>query len=428
MALPVPPDYTSSIPNNPFYSPLQWYVDGPYSPLIVGAGLSVDTEGVLTSTGGGGAGVSSISVGAGLSTNSSTGNVTITNTGVTSLVAGNGINLSGPIGAVTISATTLGTVTSINTGPGLVGGPIAASGTISLATSGVTSGTYTNPTIVVDGYGRITNASNNTVVNAINVTAPLTITGTTNPTLGVALATTTNTGVVRLSNAVNDPASVCAATTAAVKTAYDIATQAIPKTCITGKGALITGTAPSTPVALPVGADGYVLTSCAACATGLYWNAAGTPPVSTPNYGEFINTASQPLGAVNVAQPMTFNTTGITNNFSVVLGSRITAAVTGVYNLQFSAQLLVTTGGGGTAEIWLRKNGLDVADSNTQFAVKNTNEAEFAALNYLVQLNAGQYVELMWSADDIHLQLASVPGVAGPSVPSLIATIVPVGA
>jgi hypothetical protein len=34
----------------------------------------------------------------------------------------------------------------------------------------------------------------------------------------------------------------------------------------------------------------------------------------------------------------------------------------------------------------------------------------------------------MWSADDIHLQLAALPGVAGPAVPSLIATIVPVGA
>jgi hypothetical protein len=160
----------------------------------------------------------------------------------------------------------------------------------------------------------------------------------------------------------------------------------------------------------------------------MYWASTTLPPFGSPNYGEFINTASQPLGAVNVAQPMTFNSTGIANNFSVVSGSQITAAATGVYNLQFSAQLLVTTGGGGTAEIWLRKNGVDVPNSNTKFAVKNTNEAEFAALNYLVQLNAGQYVELMWSADDIHLQLAALPGNAGPAVPSLIATIVPVGA
>ena len=60
-----------------------------------------------------------------------------------------------------------GTVTSVNTGPGLVGGPITTSGTISLDPSGVTAGTYGSTTAVgqfsVDNYGRITNASNQTI-------------------------------------------------------------------------------------------------------------------------------------------------------------------------------------------------------------------------------------------------------------------------
>jgi hypothetical protein len=430
MALPVPPDYTSSIPNNPFYYAQEYYVVGPYNPFIVGAGLSVDSAGTLTSVGSGG-GVNSLIAGTGITVDSPAGNVTISNTGVTSLTAGTGISLTSTTGDIAISVTGLtnGTVTRINTGAGLTGGPITGVGTICLAPSGVgPTATYTNPTITVDTYGRILNASSNPALTGISVTPPLTISGTTTPTLGVNQGTTTALGVVQLSSSLTDPGSLYAATTGAVKCAYDIATQAIPKSCVTGKGALVTGTAASTPVALPVGSDGYVLTACAACATGLYWGAVPTPPAVTPNYGEFINTLSQSLGAVNVAQPMTFNTTGITNNFSLVSGSQITAAVAGVYNLQFSAQLLVTTGGGGTAEIWLSVDGTDVPNSNTQFAVKNTNEAEFAALNYLVQLNAGQYVELMWSADDIHLQLAALPGVAGPAVPSIIATIVPVGA
>lgn len=430
MALPVPPDYTSSIPNNPFYSPLQWYVDGPYSPLIVGAGLSVDTEGVLTSTGGGGAGVSSINVGPGLSINSSTGNVTITNTGVTSLIAGNGINLSGPFGVVTISATTLGTVTGISTGPGLTGGPINSSGTISLAPSGATSGVYTNPTITVDNYGRITNASSNTVVNAINVTAPLTITGTTNPTLGVALATTTNTGVVQLSNAVNDPASTCAATTAAVKTAYDVAIQAIPKTCITGKGALITGSAANTPVALPVGANGFVLTADATTGTGLKWAPPGGTP-ATPNYGSFLSTQTQTIVTPGVPQPVTVDTEVAKNNFRVDNGSQFVATVPGTYNLQFSIQLFSNPGGGGDVEIWLNKGVNQVPNTNTRFHIKNTNEAEFAALNYVETLGAEEYLELYWSTADadnvLYAEGAPTP-LGGPAIPSVIITIVPVGA
>ena len=50
-----------------------------------------------------------------------------------------------------------GTVTSVATGTGLTGGPITSSGTISLATSGVTAGTYNS--VTVDAYGRVTSGS-----------------------------------------------------------------------------------------------------------------------------------------------------------------------------------------------------------------------------------------------------------------------------
>lgn len=69
-----------------------------------------------------------------------------------------------------------GTVTSVGTGAGLTGGPITASGTISLASSGVTAGSYgpssnvtgsndttmSVPYITVDTYGRVTAAYNKT--------------------------------------------------------------------------------------------------------------------------------------------------------------------------------------------------------------------------------------------------------------------------
>ncbi len=54
-----------------------------------------------------------------------------------------------------------GTVTQINTGQGLQGGPITTSGTIGLAPSGVTPNTYGSPTeipvLTIDATGRITN-------------------------------------------------------------------------------------------------------------------------------------------------------------------------------------------------------------------------------------------------------------------------------
>jgi hypothetical protein len=70
------------------------------------------------------------------------------------------VDTYGRITGVSSAANPQGTVTSIVAGTGLSGGTITGSGTISLPTTGVASGTYQG-SVTVDTLGRITAATNN---------------------------------------------------------------------------------------------------------------------------------------------------------------------------------------------------------------------------------------------------------------------------
>jgi hypothetical protein len=152
------------------------------------------------------------------------------------------------------------------------------------------------------------------------------------------------------------------------------------------------------------------------------------------NYGQWGSSETQ-SGSANTAYPMKLGTkyngsegVDIVNNASG-FPTRIKIANTGLYNIQFSAQLANSANTNITFDIWFAYTGSNMDDSNTQMDVnKSAGQLgrSVAAWNLLTPIVANDYVEIMWSCNAATGQLAAggpqtTP--TRPAIPSVIATI-----
>lgn len=147
-------------------------------------------------------------------------------------------------------------------------------------------------------------------------------------------------------------------------------------------------------------------------------------------YGAFQDSTTQTIASTTTAYVMTFNTTDYSSGISLATSSRMKVTYSGLYNLQFSAQLENSDTKIHKASIWFRKNGTDVPKSNTEFDVINSHGGAHgnvcAALNYFIDLAKDDYVEIAWSAASTQVSLAAIgtqTSPTRPSTPSVIATM-----
>lgn len=150
-------------------------------------------------------------------------------------------------------------------------------------------------------------------------------------------------------------------------------------------------------------------------------------------YGSFYSSTDQSDG-VNTPTLMYAENTADADGITMELGtsgkkSRMTFAHAGTYNIQFSAQLHNTGGGGSgnTVNIWFRLDGSNIANSDTKVTVPSNSPYVVAAWNFIVSVTAGQYVEMVFATDNANIIIEHEDATAiAPAIPSLILTAVQV--
>ena len=145
-------------------------------------------------------------------------------------------------------------------------------------------------------------------------------------------------------------------------------------------------------------------------------------------FGSFYQETTQSGFTQDTIYALSASSTADSIGITVVDGSKFTVSSGGTFNLQFSAQLQKIQGGTSeTITIWQRINGQDVPWSSTNITFANNNELSVAAWNFVSQLNAGDYMELMFSTTDTDIIVYGQPNTIAPirpGIPSLIVTVV----
>jgi hypothetical protein len=157
---------------------------------------------------------------------------------------------------------------------------------------------------------------------------------------------------------------------------------------------------------------------------------AGGQYLAAP-YGAFQDSTDQIAANTTTAYAVTFNKTDFSNTVFLSNNSRINVEYPGIYNLQFSIQFKNTTNDSQDVDVWFRKNGGNVPESNSRFALpprKSSGDPShlIAALNFFLELGQNDYVEIMWRVTNVGVSIEHYPTSTAPdrpAVPSAIATL-----
>ena len=152
-------------------------------------------------------------------------------------------------------------------------------------------------------------------------------------------------------------------------------------------------------------------------------------------YGAFQDSTDQSATTTSSEFLATYNTTDYSNGIYLSNSSRVNVRNYGIYAIQYSIQFKNTTNDGQDIDIWFKKNGTNIAASNTKFNIQARKSAGsdsyvVAVSTFMFELQAGDYVELAYRVSNTGVSIEYLPAVSAsgttpaiPATPSIILTV-----
>jgi hypothetical protein len=145
-------------------------------------------------------------------------------------------------------------------------------------------------------------------------------------------------------------------------------------------------------------------------------------------YGAWSDSTDQ-TGSITAGTAVTYNTQDVSDGITLASNSRVTVPNTGKYNLQFSLQFKNIENAQQEVVIWLKVNGLDLANSATIYTIPARKNASIfgynvGALTFLLDLTANDYVEVFWLPSIATLTMEHLPASVSPAYPAVPSAIV----
>lgn len=146
-------------------------------------------------------------------------------------------------------------------------------------------------------------------------------------------------------------------------------------------------------------------------------------------HGVFLSTETQTDGVAS-ATAMTFNNQVLSESVRVEESSKIYVDKTALYNFQLSTHVHNSDSQAHTFEYWGKLNGVNIPNSLFPYSVQSSHGGQDGQMtpsqNFFLQLNAGDYVEVYWTTNNVAVSIVYTGPQSNPDRPAAPAILLTV--